>query len=219
MPRHNPAEQWDQLGHKLPVKPEGGDRPVSHHYANEPHNALVMLWDHWRGHPAVHAALLPLREPPPAQPGRCVPAGLLYWGAGGPSGAADAGTADGGRHTAAQRLSYSGYIFSPWEYKKYLTLYGQKYMGTQTLHPYVIIEDLILTPRSLICCYNSLHCSGFSQQMLNLLQGLAPTNKSVSVFQHKVTVGVPVHPRCVGWSWGQGSVQVLPHQTGKTISL
>ncbi len=152
MPRHYPAEQLDQLGHKLSVKPERRDRPVGHYYLNEPHNALVPLWDHGSGHPAVHAALLPLREPPPAQPGRRVPAGLLQRGAGGPSGAADAGTADSSRHPAAQRLSYSwgihvgevlyrsGYVCSLWENKKYFTLYGQKYIDTQTLHPYVIVE-------------------------------------------------------------------------------
>lgn len=35
-------------------------------------------------------------------------------------------------------------------------------------------------------------------------------------------VGVPAHPTGVGRSWDQGSVQtspVLPHHTGKTISL
>lgn len=107
MQRHYPAEQRNQLGHKLSVEPEGRDRPVSHHYTNEPHKALVTLWDHRSGHPSVHAALLPVRQPPPAQPGRRVPAGLLHWGAGGPSRAADAGTADSSRHPAAKGLNHS----------------------------------------------------------------------------------------------------------------
>ncbi len=36
-----------------------------------------------------------------------------------------------------------------------------------------------------------------------------------------LTVGVPVHPKGVGWGGGQGSVQErqVPHQTGKTTSL
>lgn len=40
--------------------------------------------------------------------------------------------------------------------------YRADYMDMWTTHPYVIIEHVILTPCSLMCCSNSFHSSGFS---------------------------------------------------------
>lgn len=34
-------------------------------------------------------------------------------------------------------------------------LRGQKYVGTQTFQPYVIVEDMIPKPWALICCYKT----------------------------------------------------------------
>lgn len=104
MQRCRPAERRHPLSHKLLVEPEGRDCPVSHHHPHEPPNNHVTLSDHRSRHPAVHAALLPLREPASAQPGYRVSAGLLQRGAGGAGAAADGGAADGSRHPAAQRL-------------------------------------------------------------------------------------------------------------------
>ncbi len=54
------------------------------------------------------------------------------------------------------------------------TLHGQKYVDTQTLHPFVIVEHAF----PFICCSNSLHCS-----------------KSIGEVQHWLEVDVPVHPK------------------------
>ncbi len=89
----------------------------------------------------------------------------------------------------------------------------------------VIAGRVIPKQRALICCCNSLHSSGkvfckiWDPGCRDLLSEVQHLRWGEETW---LTVGVPVHPKGVGWGWGQGSVQasqVLPHQTGKTISL
>lgn len=49
-----------------------------------------------------------------------------------------------------------------WSRTWWQSIYRADYMDMWTTHPYVIIEHVIRTPCSLMCCSNSLHSSGFS---------------------------------------------------------
>ncbi|XP_059893043.1 armadillo repeat-containing protein 7 isoform X1 [Gadus macrocephalus] len=91
LPGPHPGERRDPAGHRLPLRPQRGDRPLRHHHPHEPDHGGVAAPGHRAGRGAVHAALLPVREPPPAEPGLRVPAGLLHGAAGGPGAADHAG--------------------------------------------------------------------------------------------------------------------------------
>lgn len=90
------------------------------------------------------------------------------------------------------------------------------------------ICDCWIKPQALTCVYNSLHSSGvrLSTRCWMLATGICSHSaKRALVRSNDVgwcTVGVPVHPKDVGWAYGQAYVQtspVLPQQTGKIISL
>lgn len=49
-----------------------------------------------------------------------------------------------------------------WSRTWWQSIYRADYMDMWTTHPYVIIEHVIRTSCSLMCCSNSLHSSGFS---------------------------------------------------------
>lgn len=99
VPGPHPRERWGSAYHRPPRQPAGRDGALCHHHTQQPrHRTGGTSPGHGHGHGAVHAALLPVREPPSTQPGQRVLAGLLHRPAGGLGRAGDAGGQAAERH-------------------------------------------------------------------------------------------------------------------------